>query len=44
VYRFGQAAPYLVAFALLLIAAVLAGFVVPRAMRLRQAQLQEQMG
>lgn len=44
VYRLGQAAPYLVGFAVLLIAAVLAGLVVPRAMRLRQAQLQEQMG
>lgn len=44
VYRFGQAAPYVVGFALLLVAAVLSGLVVPRAMRLRQAQLQEQMG
>lgn len=44
VYRFGQAAPYVVGFALLLVAAVLAGLVAPRTMRLRQAQLQEQMG
>lgn len=44
VYRFGQAAPYVVGFALLLVAAVLAGLVAPRAMRLRQAPLQEQMG
>lgn len=43
-YRLGQVAPYLIGFALLLIAVVLAGLVVPRAMRLQQAQLQEQTG